>query len=776
MHAFIARTLPSRLIPALIALCAVAASASAVASNAWIDDAADEIASSMVVYSNGVTVTVADAVKAQGAPPAEQPATPSSVEGIDLRGGRTKFPLRWFLHAVAQVEGYRFIVEEAVYTGMKDVMIISRVPDGEGDTGLFIPAKAFFSVLQAMLKTQRLILVPFGENSDTSLQFYEVLPTAQAITSSRAEDVVVLDSIDQFRGDGAGFVTLIAPMKYADVTIVRTAIAPFHTREAVVAPIQGLNALLMADYASNVKRIAKIISLLDVASDPPRIEIVPVEHLDAEELAVSIDEILNNRNQLLTQAGRPGQPGGSTSDPNERVTISLPPSLNGLMLLGYDKGIALVKELIKKLDVKVPGSEQVTGRIHIYRARNVQAADLADALNALLRDGSVSFGASSSTAPDPNTGQLPPPQPPAANRLLQDQTPVIEFYENTNALLIIARPSVYTELLKLIDQLDQRRHQVMIEAAILEVRRDDDFTFGVEVASIDGAGNGVRINAGTSFGFSNIVDSTGVPVDTAGGEPAGRTPIFGTGGIFTLTKGGPFNIPLLIRFLKQQTDVNILSVPRVMANDNEESSIEILTEIPTSSLNTVGTGNVTTSGQQGFEEDGITLTVTPRINEDNYIVLNIDLDVKAFIGQPAQPGLSPPRTSRRIRTTVTVPNGQTVVIGGLTSNTSSRAVSKVPFLGDVPFLGELFKSETTQDRQTNLYIFVRPEIFRDASFRDLLDRSQKDLVRAKGEVLDTPASSEFLKKSMDANEAADASSLPGVTPKRLIIEELPPAK
>lgn len=765
----------SRTALCLLAVAAVMFAANLVAGSSAHAGAFRAAAESMVVYSNGVSVPVSEAIRAQGT----GEAPPGVVNGIDLRGGRTKFPLKYFLHAVAQVEGYRFLVEDAVYTGMKEVTIISRVPDPEiqGDMGLFIPAKAFFSVLQAMLKSQRLILVPFGEDSETSLQFYEVLPTAQAITSSRAEDVVVLGSIDQFRGDGAGFVTLIAPMKYADATIVRTAIAPFITREAIVSPIQGLNALLMADYASNVKRIAKIISLMDVASDPPRIEIVPVEHLDAEELAFSIDELLNDRTQLLSGGtGRPNQPGTAVSDPNERVSISLPPNLNGLLLQGYDKGIQLVKELVKKLDVKVPGSDQVTGRIHIYRARNVQAEDLAIALNALLSNGSVSFGARTSAAPDPATGLPPPPQPPAANRLLQEQAPVIEFYENTNALLIIARPSVYTELIKLIDQLDQRRHQVMIEAAILEVRRDDDFTFGVEVASIDGSGNGLRFAGGTSFGFSQIVDSTGVPVDTAGGEPAGRTPIFGTGGIFTLTKGGPFNIPLLIRFLKQQTDVNILSVPRVMANDNEESQIEILTEIPTTSLNAIGTGNVTSTTAQGFEEDGITLVVTPRINEDNYIVLDIDLDVKAFIGQPAQPGLSPPRTSRRIQTVVTVPNGQTVVIGGLTSNTSSRAVSKVPFLGDIPFMGELFKSETTQDRQTNLYIFVRPEIFRDATFRDLMDASAVSLRRAKVEVLETRASADFLGNALKANDEADAASVPGVTPRRLIIEDLPPAK
>ncbi len=734
-------------------------------------------AGSAVVSFGGLQIPVFGQLVGQETPAGDTPAQAPRLPGMTLQG-TVKISIRDFLEIVATVENYRFLIEDSILAQAGDVTIIARAAIGDDQAGLFIPSRAFFNVLQAMLKTKRLILVPFGENSETSIQFYEILPLAQAISSTRAEDVVVLDNIDQFTGDGAGFVTLIAPMRFAEINIVRTALAPFLTREASVTPIGGLNAMVIADYASNVRRMAKIISLMDVPPESPQLAIINIEHLDAEELAASIDELLNARTTLLTQAGNRGggQPGGTNRDPSELVTITLAPTTNSLMVQGYELGIQLIKQLVEKLDVKVPGTDQVTGKIHIYRARNVQADALATALNNLLGNGNVQFGSNASAAPDPNTGLVPPPPPPSANRTLAEQAPIIEFYEQTNSLLIIARPSVYQALVNLIDLLDQRRHQVMIEAAILEVRRDDDFTFGVEVASVDGAGSGVRFSGGTSFGFSDIVDSTGVPVETGGGEPAGRSPIFGTGGIFTLTKGGPFNIPLLVRFLKQQTDINVLSVPRVMANDNEESQIDITTEIPTSTLNNLGTGQGTQVTQSGFEEDGITLTVTPQINEDNYIVLDIDLDVSAFIGQPAQPGLSPPRTTRRIRTVVTVPNGQTVVIGGLTSNTSSRSVSKVPFLGDIPFVGELFKSETSQDRQTNLYIFVRPEIYRDASFRDLRDASELSLREAKSQIVGTQASERVLKRALDDYETGSASLKPGVARGRMVIEDLPPAK
>jgi general secretion pathway protein D len=708
---------------------------------------------------------------------ATRPASSSDrAESIKIRG-MTTITLKWLLHAVAQVEGYRFMVSQKVYDGKQDVTIISPTPtDPKSDVSLEIPVKSLFGLLLAVLKTYRLILSPFGDENDPSLRFYEVIDVAQALQSASADDVIELgrdSSLTDFKTNASGFVTLIAPMKYADATVVRTALQSFGVREGALTTITGINALLIADYASNVRRFAKIINLMDKPTEAPRLEILPVENLDAEELAGTIDGLIQDRN-TLSQGGSRQQPGGSgRMDDQEKVTIEVPANINALMVQGYEKGINLVKELIKKLDIKVPGSDNVQGRIHVYRARNVQAAELADALNNILRDGNVSFSASSDRVPGPD-GKVPVPLPASSRSTLSEQLPVIESYENTNSLLIIARPSVFSEIRKLIDLLDQRRPQVMIEAAILEVRRDDDFSFGVELASIDGAGSGLRINAGTSFGFSDIVDSTGVPISTGGGTPAGRSPIFGTGGIFTLTKGGPFDIPFLVRFLKQQTDVNILSVPRVLANDNEEAEIDINTEIPTSSLNTLNNNNSQiTSGQ--YETDGITLTVTPQITEDNYVVLTIDLDVSAFIGQPAQPGLAPPRTRRTIKTNITVPDEQTIVIGGLTSNTASRSVSKIPFLGDIPVLGEFFKSETTQDRQTNLYIFVRPSIYRDRDFSDLVGTSTDMLGDAHGHILKTHTGERYFSDALEGNRRAQASTKPGSTGRRIVVDELPAA-
>jgi len=335
--------------------------------------------------------------------------------------------------------------------------------------------------------------------------------------------------------------------------------------------------------------------------------------------------------------------------------------------------------------------------------------------------------------------------------------PVIVPDEGTNSLLVIATPNDYMEIQKVIDKLDVRRPQVMIEAAILEVTDDDDFQFGVEIATVDGFANNSsepRASFGTSFGFSEIVDSSGVPIGTGGGVPAGRNPIIGQGGLLTLNKGTAFDIPLLVRFLKTQTDTNVLQQPMLITNDNEAATIEIQQEIQLVQLNNLGTGQGTSQTAGDFVEAGITMNVTPQISQDGYITLELDLDITNFTGESTTPGVSPPRQRRHITTFVTVPDASTVVVGGLKSSTSSKTVSKIPLLGDIPLIGELFKSQRTVERRTNLYIFLRPRILKDANFDDYKKESLIALHNAEADTskTKTPQKAEFFKRSYDDYE------------------------
>jgi general secretion pathway protein D len=170
----------------------------------------------------------------------------------------------------------------------------------------------------------------------------------------------------------------------------------------------------------------------------------------------------------------------------------------------------------------------------------------------------------------------------------------------------------------------------------------------------------------------------------------------------------------------------------LITNDNEVATIEIQTELPRIEVtSTQGVGS--TSGVTQFDEAGISMNVEPRISQDGYITLGLELDITNFVGESATPGVPPPRQRRRITTWVTVPDGSTVVVGGLKSSTSSKTINKIPLLGDIPLIGELFKSQRTVNRRTNLYMFLRPRILKDANFEDLEKLSLDTLHRAEAD-------------------------------------------
>ncbi|MDC1142795.1 secretin N-terminal domain-containing protein [Planctomycetota bacterium] len=682
------------------------------------------------------------AVTMLGAPAlqAQDPA-PAAAEATKLSGKLTDIPIEEIIRACAEYQKYRFLYDPKKVQGKVTIMAPRE--------GFEIPQKAWFSVLQTFLKQFRLILTPFGQDSAESVRFYEIIPAMEAITQS--EKVVFLDNLDTWEDTSADFVTLVVNLKYADANSVRGALQNLTTRNGgQVNPIVGINSLIIADYSYNIRRLAQIIKLMDQPPRSPRLEVINIDNIDAEELVTSLNNLLTQRQQLLQQA--PRRPG---TEDETAVRVEVAPYVNALMVTGYDAGIELVRELVGKLDIPIPGAA-TSGRIHYYAVKNVQATELSAVLNDVLGAGIP-------------TNQPGIPGQPGVIGADDSDSPVIVADENTNSLLIIATASDYNELRKVIDKLDVRRAQVMIEAAILEVSDDDDFQFGIEVASVDGfgsSGGDPRASFGTSFGFSEIVDSSGVPIGTGGGVPAGRNPIFGAGGLFTINKGGAFDIPLLVRFLKTQADTNVLQQPMVITNDNESATIEIQREIQLVQLNNLGAGAGTTTSGGDFVEAGVNMNVTPQISQDGYVTLEVDLDVTDFVGESPQPGVAPPRQRRRITTFVTVPDSNTVIIGGLKSSTSSKSVQKLPFIGDIPLLGEFFKSQRTVERRVNLYIFLRPKILRDVNFEEYKQLSQEYLDRAENDVrkMKSPQKKEFFDRAKaDYEEARDVK--PG-TPKR----------
>jgi general secretion pathway protein D len=199
----------------------------------------------------------------------------------------------------------------------------------------------------------------------------------------------------------------------------------------------------------------------------------------------------------------------------------------------------------------------------------------------------------------------------------------------------------------------------------------------------------------------------------------------------------------------------------LITNDNESATIVIETEIQLIQIqNTQGVGSTTGAGD--FVTAGITMEVTPQISQDGYITLELDLDVTNFLGESSTPGVSPPRQRRRVTTFLTVPDSTTVIVGGLKSSTSSKTVSKIPLLGDIPLIGELFKTQRTVERRTNLYIFLRPKILKDANFEDMKRESYDLLKQAERDIdkLQTPQKGDFFDKAY-ADHARRVNPAPG---------------
>lgn len=686
------------------------------------------------------------ALQAQNTPPT--PA-PDESTGMWFYGLMSSISYEEMIRHTADAQKIRFLYDPGKVKGEVTIACPKE--------GVFIPYTAFFSVLQTFLKQAKMILSPFGEDTTQSVRFYEIIPAIEAI--SQSPTVLLLDNLDNWTDMTADFVTLVVNLKYAEANSVRGALQNLVSRNGgQVNPIPGINSLIIADYSYNIRRLAMIIKMMDQPPRSPRLEVINVNYLDAEELVTSLTNLLNQRQQLLqTAPRRPGSP-----DDETLVRVEVAPYVNAIMVTGYDAGIELVRELVKKLDVQIPGAT-TQGKIHYYQCKNKLASDLATVLNDVLGSGV------------PTNQPIVPAQPGVVGSA---NVPTIVAHESTNSLIVIATAADYNEVLKIIEKIDTRSPQVLIEAAILEVRDDDDFQFGVEIATVDGFANtskDPRLSFGTSFGFSEVVDASGVPISTAGGIPAGRNPIIGTGGLLTLNKGTAFDIPLLVRFLKTQTDANVLQQPYLLTNDNQAATFEVNTEIQLIEINQNINGNIAGAGQ--FVEAGITMEVTPQISYDGYVTLQVVLDITNFIGESATPGVSPPRQQRRVDTFVTVPDSTTAIIGGLKSSESGKTVSKIPLLGDIPLLGELFKSQRTVERKTNLYIFLRPKIMKDVNFGELKAESQRrlDSARKDSEKSMTEQKDEFFKRSQE-DLKRQRTSRPGTQKRAFDYQGLPETK
>jgi general secretion pathway protein D len=497
------------------------------------------------------------------------------------------------------------------------------------------------------------------------------------------------------------------------VPILRPLIAPNNTIN--VNP--GNNSLIITDYADNLTRLGRIIAALDV-SNATDVEIIPLKHALASDLAPLVSR--------LAESGGSGAPGG---DASFRTTIIAEPRSNTLITRAANPArMALVRSLVEKLDQ--PTSQSATGNIYVVYLKNADAAKLAVTLRAALQGGNTAAAAPTASAPAVAValGGGAPATAPIAASAAPSTGGQIQADPATNSLIITAAEPQYRQLRAVIDKLDARRAQVFVESLIAEVNADKAAEFGIQWQGVSGKNGDSAIGIlGTNFSIAgqNILS-------LATGAASGAA-LPSTGGNFAIANrtNGIYVLGFLARFLQTKGDGNILSTPNLLTLDNEEAKIVIGQNVPFvtgSFTNTGASGGGTVNPFQTVERKdvGITLRVKPQISENGTIKLQIFQEISSVQSNSAAGLIT---AKRSIESNVLVDDGGIIVLGGLLQDEYSDLQEKIPGIGDVPIIGNLFKSETRSRKKTNLMIFLRPVVMRDANATETLSMDRYDLIR-----------------------------------------------
>ena len=563
-----------------------------------------------------------------------------------------------------------------------------------------------------------------------SANLYKVVPEADAKLQTAT---VTLNEAGPGGAVGNQVVTQIFGLNYESANNLVSVLRPLISANNTINVNPGNNSLVITDYADNLRRIGRIIAAMDVANATD-VEVLPLKHAIASDLAPLVL-------RLIESAAGPAA--ATQADTSFKTTVVAEPRSNSLILRAANGArMALVKSLVSKLDQPDTGANQdPAGNIHVVYLKNADATKLAATLRAAI-SGEVRAASPAGAAPAGSA--------PAATSGGQVQADAA-----TNSLIITAPEPQYRQLRAVIDRLDARRAQVFVESLIAEVSADRAAEFGIQWQGALGAAGNANIGLlGTNFGksISNIIN---LSTAAAAGAPAVARGV--NLGVATQTNG-VYVLGFLGRFLEDSGSGNVLSTPNLLTLDNEEAKIVIGQNVPfvTGQFTNTGSGNTVNPFQTIERKDvGLTLKVRPQISENGTVKLSIYQEVSSVLASTVNASNGPTTNKRTIESNVLVEDGAVVVLGGLLQDEYSGNQEKVPGLGDLSIFGNLFKSETRTRKKTNLMVFLRPVVVRDAAATERLSIDRYDLMRS-GLKDAQPAPSEVL----PINEAVQLPALP----------------
>jgi general secretion pathway protein D len=491
------------------------------------------------------------------------------------------------------------------------------------------------------------------------------------------------------------------------VAVLRPLISPNNTINAN----PGNNTLIITDYADNLLRLGKIIRALDGPASA-ELDVVPIRYAIASDIAVMVNRLLDS--------GAPG-PGGDAG----RISLLADSRNNTVIVRAPSEGrVELAKTLIAKLDQPTT----MPGNVHVVYLRNADATKLALTLRAVVSSDT------SSLSTTPASTQAPAQM--AAQQASQGTLPTggaagfIQADTATNTLIITASDAVYRNLRSIIDQLDARRAQVYIESLIVEVRADRVAEFGVQWMGLSGdSSSNYRVGALTGFGSGgdNLINQAAAATSGSALPPGNGLSL----GIFRQT-AGQITLGALARALASDDDTNILSMPNLITLDNEEAKIIVGQNVPFITGQYTTTASAGAAGVNPFQtierkDIGLSLRVRPQISEGGTVKMAIYQETSSVFDSSGAAGII--TNKRSIDTNVLVDDGQIIVLGGLIDDTLQDSVVKVPGLGDIPILGNLFKYQKRTRVKTNLMVFLRPTVIRSNEQSMNLTGNRYDFIR-----------------------------------------------
>lgn len=637
-------------------------------------------------------------------------ADPAQDEKVSLNFANAEIDS--VIRAIGKISGRNFLVDPRVKGTLN---IVTNTP---------VPRSMTYDILLSALRLQ-------GYTAVESRGVTKIVPEADAKLQA-----VPLGKPNA-RGN-EGVVTRVFNLKYESAAQMLPVIRPLVPPNNMVTAFPGNNTLVVTDYADNVERIARIIDSIDVPQGG--VMVLELQHAAASDLAETVSKV------MATGNGAAGQPGAG-ADASQWVQI-VPDNRTNSLLVRADSPAKLttVRRLVAELDR--PGA---SGNIHVIYLKNASATEVAKTLSAVISgEGGSQGGKSASTAySDKNSSSLGKNSTSSSTsssssssgssasaglgsgasstRFSREDSStgggIVQADANNNALIITAPEAIYNNLRQVVDQLDRRRVQVYVEALIAEISSERASEIGIQWNGTSG---------GTNFGGTgqNILSAMADPTSVG----TGLNLIMGAGSMTIPVNGTDVKVTtlsMLARFMENDTKTNILSTPNLITLDNEEAQIMVGQNVP------FVTGNYTTSASTGTtnpfqtierQDVGLTLHIRPQVSEGGSIRLDIYQESSSVVSTTTSSTTGPTTNKRSIDTSVLVDDGSIIALGGLIEDSYSGGVEKVPLLGDIPYLGTLFRYDTRKRTKTNLVVFLRPMILRDKDSYGGLTSSRYDYV------------------------------------------------